>query len=197
MGATGSTHVGGPDWDALFSIAQAQGGCFSTRQAAEAGYSPQLLHTHLGNGRVKRVRRGIYRLVHFPSCEYEDLIVLWLWTEQMGVFSHETALALHDLSDVLPSRVHMTVPARWQRRRLRIPAGLVLHHADIRDVDRTEVSVVPVTAPLRSLRDAIEASVPHDLVRQAVFQARRRGLISGQEGAELNAALDRASERAP
>jgi predicted transcriptional regulator of viral defense system len=196
MGTTRPIHAGGPNWDTLFSVAQAQGGYFTTRQAAEAGYSPQLLHTYLGNGRIKRVRRGIYRLVHFPSSEYEDLIVLWLWTEQVGVFSHETALALHDLSDVLPSRVHVTIPACWRRRRLRIPAGLVLHYADISEGDRAEVSAVSVTVPLRTLRDAIDANVPHDLVRQAVLQARRRGLISDQEGAALNAALDRASGRA-
>ncbi len=83
-----------------------------------------------------RVRRGIYRLVHFPASEHEDLVVLWLWAEQAGVFSHETALALHDLSDALPGKVHLTVPASWRRRRLRVPAGLVLHFADVGDVDR-------------------------------------------------------------
>ena len=32
-----------PDWNALFEVAQAQAGHFTTRQAAAAGYSPQLL----------------------------------------------------------------------------------------------------------------------------------------------------------
>ena len=32
-----------PDWDHLFEIAAAQDGLFTTKQAAEAGYSPQLL----------------------------------------------------------------------------------------------------------------------------------------------------------
>ena len=140
-------------------------------QAARAGYSPQLLAKYLGNGRVVRVRRGIYRLVHFPASEHEDLVRLWLWAEQAGVFSHETALALHDLSDVLPAKVHMTTPANWQRRRLRVPAGLVLHYADIPDVERTWLSAVPVTTPTRTLRDCIAANVSPELVRQAVLQA--------------------------
>lgn len=194
MGTIGSTQATSPDWDALFGLAQAQGGYFMTRQAAAAGYSPQLLRTYLGNGRVVRVRRGIYRLVHFPASEHEDLVVLWLWAEQAGVFSHQTALALHDLSDVLPAEVHMTIPASWRRRRLRVPAGLVLHHADIGDVDRAAVSAVPVTTPNRTLRDCVEANVAPGLVRQAVLQARRRGLISKEDSSELDAALDRASE---
>ncbi len=44
------------------------------------------------------MRRGVYRLVHFPVGDHEDLTAVWLWSEREGVFSHETALALHDLS---------------------------------------------------------------------------------------------------
>ena len=92
-------------------MAVGQEGHFTTKQAALAGYSPQLLLKYLRNGRITRVRRGVYRMVHFPAGEHEDLATLWLWSEQMGVFSHETALMRHDLSDALPRKVHLTVPA--------------------------------------------------------------------------------------
>jgi len=177
-----------PDWDALFERAQEQAGYFTTRQAAAAGYSPPLL-AYLGSKKVQHIRRGIYRLVHFPAGEHEDLVVLWLWSEKFGVFSHETALALHDLSDALPGKVHLTVPPSWRRRRLRVPAGLVLHFADVGDADRASYSAVPVTAPLRTLRDCIEANVAADLVRQGILQARRRGLVSAKDEARLVAEL--------
>ena len=99
-----------PSWDALFEVASGQEGLFTTVQAADAGYSPQLLQKHLHGGRIQRIRRGVYRLVHFPPGEHEDLAAVWLWSDRAGVFSHETALFLHGLSDVLPSRVHLTVP---------------------------------------------------------------------------------------
>ncbi len=191
----GASHHGGPpDWGALYSVAQSQSGYFTTGQAAVAGYSPQLLRKYIENGRIVRVRRGIYRLVHFPASEHEGLVVAWLWAEQAGVFSHETALALHNLSDVLPAKVHMTLPASWRRRRLRVPTGLVLYYADIDDVDLTGFSAVPITSTRRTLRDCVEANVSPELVRQAVLQARRRGLISEREGAELSAALDSMEE---
>ncbi len=195
--STASTPGNAPDWGALFGVAQAQSGYFTTGQAAEAGYSPQLLQKYLGNGKVARVMRGIYRLVHFPAGEQEELVWLWLWAEQAGVFSHETALALYDLSDILPSIVHMTIPENWRHRRLRVPQGLFLHYADLRATDRAQFSSVPITSPRRTLRDCIEANVFPDLVRQGVLQARRRGLISERDSAEFNAALDRASEATP
>lgn len=182
-----------PDWDALFDVAQAQAGYFTTKQAARAGYSPQLLAYHRDN-RIERVRRGIYRLVHFPASDHEDLVVLWLWSEQEGVFSHETALALHDLSDILPSRVHMTLPARWRGRRLRVPAGLVLHFADIADGNRSSFGAVPVTGPRRTLMDCIETHVEPRLVEQAIRQARRRGLISATDETRLRSELVGAGE---
>ena len=190
MNENSSTHINRPDWDALFATAQGQMGYFTTKQAASAGYSPQLLSKYLENGKVTRVRRGIYRLVHFPASENEDLIILWLWADQVGVFSHETALALHDLSDTLPSKVYLTVPASWRYRRLRVPLGLVLHCADLGAADRGPFSAVPITAPRRTIRDCIEANVSSDLVRQAILQARRRGLISESDEIELNSDLD-------
>ncbi|EQD81076.1 hypothetical protein B1A_00212, partial [mine drainage metagenome] len=57
----------GPTWQALYDIAAAQEGLFTTQQAAVAGYSLPLLAHHQKTGRVARIRRGIYRLVHFPS----------------------------------------------------------------------------------------------------------------------------------
>lgn len=177
-----------PDWDALFDVAQAQAGYFTTKQAARAGYSPQLLAHYLDH-RIERVRRGIYRLVHFPASDHEYLVVLWLWSEQEGVFSHETPLALHDLSDILPSRVHLTLPARWRRRRLRVPTGLVLHFADIGDGDRSSFDAVPVTGAPRTLTDCIETHVEPRLVEQAIRQAGRRGLISATDETRLRSKL--------
>lgn len=63
-----------PNWDRLFETPAAQAGLFTTQQAAEAGYSPQLLVHHIRSGKVVRVQRGIYRLVHFPAGEHEELV---------------------------------------------------------------------------------------------------------------------------
>lgn len=179
-----------PDWDHLFEIAVAQSGLFTTQQAEEAGYSPQLLAHHLGAGRVVRVRRGIYRLVHFPAGEYEDLTEIWLWSDRAGVFSHQTALALHDLSDVLPSRLHLTLPSGWRRRRLRRPEGVVLHYGEVPDAERHWFGPVPATAPLRTLLDCTEAHLPPELLRDAALDALHRGLVVRGELAAVERSLE-------
>jgi predicted transcriptional regulator of viral defense system len=166
-----------PNWDRLFEIAAAQEGYFTTIQASEAGYYPQLLAKHLKSKRIMRVRRGAYRLVHFPAGEHEDLIVIWLWTERVAVFSHETALALHGLSDVLSSKAHATLPNSWKNRRLRVPPGVVLHFADIGHAERTWFGAVPVTTVARTLVDCADDNVAPEFVRDAFEDAADRGFV--------------------
>jgi predicted transcriptional regulator of viral defense system len=109
--------------------------------------------------------------------EHDDLVELWLWSEELGVFSHETALALHGLSDALPSRVHMTVPRAWPRRS-GIPRLLALHTANVPPDERTWVGPVPVTTVARTLRDAVDANIDPDLIAQAIAEGKARKLIA-------------------
>jgi predicted transcriptional regulator of viral defense system len=158
------------------------------RQAASAGYSLQLLAHHVRAGRVMRVRRGVYRLVHFPAGEQEDLVAVWLWSERQGVFSHQTALALHGLSDVLPAKIHLTLPAAWRRRRFRVPPGVLLHHADIPDAERSWYGAVPVTLPRRTLTDCARAHLAPDLLHQAIDQGIARGLLTTSDAVDIGRA---------
>ncbi len=178
-----------PSWDQLYDMASGQQGMFTTQQAAAAGYSPQLLVHHVNSGLAQRVQRKIYRLVHFPPGDHEQLVAAWLWSEQAGVVSHETALSLHDLSDVLPAQIHLTLPTAWRRRRLRVPEGIVLHHADIARVDRVWFGPVPTTGPRRTLEDCARDDLSPDLLQQGARQALRRGLVTLGELGEVVAAL--------
>jgi predicted transcriptional regulator of viral defense system len=170
-----------PDWDILFGIASSQEGYFTTRQAADAGYSTQLLFKHIRAGRAVRTRRGIYRLVHFPAGEHEDLAAAWLWSDRAGIISHHTALALHGLSDLLPGKVHLTLPLLWRKRRFRVPLGIVLHYADVPPEEQTWIGAEPITNPQRTLNDCADAALSPDLLRQATQQAIRRGLVKRDE----------------
>lgn len=178
-----------PDWNRLFETAAGQEGLFTTQQAAEAGYSPQLLVHYVQTGRAVRIHRGIYRLVHFPAGEHEELVTAWLWSERAGVISHQTALALHGLSDAMPAHLHVTLPSAWQRRRFRVPSGVVLHHADVPSEDRAWFGAVPTTNPRRTLRDCAREGISPELLRQAAQQALRRGLVTKSELGDVKRVL--------
>ncbi|WP_426733678.1 type IV toxin-antitoxin system AbiEi family antitoxin domain-containing protein [Myxococcus faecalis] len=170
-----------PDWNALYGVAQVQAGYFSSLQAKEVGFSLPLLQYHLTTGRLERARRGIFRVRHFPPHPLEEFVVLWLWSDRQGVFSHTTALSLCDLSDVLPSRIHLTLPSSWAQSRVKWPEEVVAHFADVPADERVWHDLVPVTTPLRTLRDCGEGGLSGEHYRQALHDAVKRGLVTAKQ----------------
>jgi predicted transcriptional regulator of viral defense system len=182
----------------LFAVAEAQGGFFTAKQAETAGFDRTNHAYHVRSGKWTREYRGIYRLKLYPLPPDSDLIFWSLWSRgrndvPQGVYSHETALRSFDLSDNMPPKLHMTVPAKF-RRGAEIPAILVLHHADLAPADVEEREGFRVTRPMRTILDLVAAGgLSTDLLKQAFDEARNRGLITAREtqSGELPAWLTR------
>jgi predicted transcriptional regulator of viral defense system len=170
----------------LYEIAQSQQGFFTTKQATRAGFAEKTHTYHVKVGNWIREHRGIYRLADFPTAERPDLMLWYLWSQNRqevleGTYSHDTALSLHELSDIMPSKLHMTVPKHF-RRNSRIPGILILHRADLAEGDLQEMQGVRVTRPLRTILDLLQAGqVDPSLIRQAIDEAMRRGLVSRKQ----------------
>jgi len=170
----------------LFEFVEQQQGFFTAKQAKAAGFAENTHPYHVQAGNWIREYRGIYRLVLFPAADRPDLVLWALWSrnrneEVEGVYSHQTALSLYDLSDLNPAKLHMTVPTDF-RRNSEIPGILVLHYADLPDGDVKTVQGFKFTRPLRTILDLIEAgTVEQRFIRQALRQAVDRGLITRQQ----------------
>jgi predicted transcriptional regulator of viral defense system len=165
-----------PDHDALFQTASEQAGYFTTAQATGHGFSPPLITYHARTGRFVRISRGLYRLRDYPPSPREHLIGAWLRVGPQAVVSHESALELFGLSDVIPNTIHLTV-AR-DRRRLVRHAGVTVHTTK-RSLEGFDVTVrdgVRVTAPARTIADVAESGTAPEQVVAAVRQAIDRGL---------------------
>jgi predicted transcriptional regulator of viral defense system len=164
---------------ALHTIASSQAGYFTSQQALAVGYAYPEQHYHVTHGNWERVARGVFRLRDYPLPEREDLIVLSLLShnragEPQAVVSHETALALHELSDANPARIHLTVPPGFRRQ---LPPEVILHRALLRPDDWEEREGYRVTTPLRTLLDIAESPTGWPNLNAAVRDALRRGLV--------------------
>jgi predicted transcriptional regulator of viral defense system len=105
------------------------------------------------------------------------LYVAWLEAGAQAVISHDSALALYDLSDLLPAQVHLTVPRTASRRR----PGFRLHTKRLSPDEVTRYEGLPVTTIERTLVDVTAAGLADEQVRLAIRQAVRRGLITGED----------------
>jgi predicted transcriptional regulator of viral defense system len=168
------------DHDKLYRVAESQAGYFTTRQALAAGMDRSTLRHHARpGGRYERVRRGLYRLRHFPTSQHEHVVAAWLPLRDAGaVVSHESALELYELSDVIPSAIDLSIPRskRGQRQR----PGVRLHTLEPPpgDAEIRTLAGVPVTTPERTILDALQGGAQLEQIELAITQAVDRGLTT-------------------
>jgi predicted transcriptional regulator of viral defense system len=181
----------------LYRIAESQSGYFTTKQATALGYPSNKRIYHVRVGNWIREHRGIYRLARYPEPERSDLILWWLWSRDRsdhptGVFSHQTALSLHDLTDVNPAKLDLTVPTNF-RRGVSTPKVLRLHYDDVPLEDRETLHGVPVTNAMRTILDMWkEESLPKSVLREAFRDAMKQGNITKTQVARIQKDDERA-----
>lgn len=181
-----------PDHPGLFDVAAEQAGYFTTGQARAQGFSAPLLTHHVKAGRFIRVSRGVYRLRDYPSAPREELMAAWLRLAPDAAVSHQSALDLFGLSDLIPDAIHLSVPRA--RRRLARQHGVRVH-TTTNQLDGAEVVTragLRVTSPARSIIDVAEAGAAPEQVQAAIRQAIGQGLTTPRE---LQAASSSASAR--
>ncbi len=177
------------DLRGLESLALAQGGYFDRRSAARYGISGPLLSYHARTGRFERVAPGVYRLHVAPVDPRDELFLAWVWSNHRGAISHESALALYGLSDVMPSRIHLTVPPDFRRQRL---PGFHLHRSRLRADEVVVHEGICVTVPSRAIVESASDGTDPEQIQTTVRQALDRGLVNPEQ---LSAAARRPGYR--
>ncbi len=100
----------------LQSLAAKNGGIIVTKAASDAGFSRQALAKLCIDGVLQRVARGQYILAD----EMQDELLSIAKRSTNLIFSHETALFLHGISDRTPFEHSVTVPSN------RVPSKAIL-----------------------------------------------------------------------
>jgi predicted transcriptional regulator of viral defense system len=92
-----------------------------------------------------------------------------------AVVSHESALELHSLSDMIPRAVHLSLPHAKRGQRSR--PGVRLHTLG-RPLTPAEIRTrhgVPTTSPERSIVDSLQAGTRPEQIELAITEALERG----------------------
>lgn len=158
----------------LEALALSQGGYFDRRDAHQHGIGDDLLSYHVGTGRFERLFPGVFRLQIAPIARHDDLLLAWVWSNYRATISHESALALYSLSDVMPGRVQVTVPPAFRRQ----TDLFDLYRAQLRKDEITTYEGLPVTSPARSIIDAAATGTGPEQIQLAIEQAVERALAS-------------------
>lgn len=173
----------------LFEVALDQYGYVTTADAHELDIPVVELGKLAHRGRLERVAYGIYRFPELPIGEYGPYLLATLWADRRGVLSHQTVLALHELGDVNPTSIHLTVPVGYRPRR-QGGQRYTVHHQELGDTDLDWFEGIRTVTPRVAIAQCISGGTPTYLTRQATESARDHGLLTASERDHLEALLE-------
>lgn len=169
-------------WQNLLERAAESHGYFTTADAAEEGISWRALTGRLKGGHIDRLERGLYRLPHWPADPNDELYALQALAP-FGTFSHETALNLLGLSDIIPSTIHFTIP---ESSRLGSRPGIRLHRSrHSADRDRALRDGLWISTARRALLDSARIGSDPDQLIGAAREAKERAMLTTDDIAKL------------
>lgn len=102
-------------FEQLNQLIKEHGGTIQTFQVLEAGISKPVFYTYVKEKGLEQAAHGVYVA---PNTWTDAMYLLHLRCEQ-AVFSHETALFFHDLTDREPIRYSVTVRTGYNPSRLK------------------------------------------------------------------------------
>ena len=125
--------------DNLQSILTKNGGTVTTAQANEVGISNERLRLLVKSGELERVSFGVY----ISPDEFADKMYAAQLRRTKIIYSHETALFLHDLTDRDPISYTVTVPTGYNATRLREAGFMVFTiKRELHEVGVTQLSTM-------------------------------------------------------
>lgn len=165
----------------LEELAQLSGGTFRAGDAAKAGVHPRDLYALRDEGLLVELSRGVYRLAEAEMNPYLDLMAVSRRSPH-GAICLNSALSFWDLTDEVPSEVHLAVPRGTHRPIIDYPPVRVhVFAASTFDLGRERVRLdsgekVYVYSPERSVVDAmrLRGQVGTDIAYEALRRYLRR-----------------------
>jgi len=131
----------------------------TNKEAEDLGYSRHNLSELTKSGQLERLRPGLYQL----KGKVIDDFVLISSNSNRIIFSQQTALYLHDLSDRIPNVFHISVPQGYNASHIKKRyEDLQVHYVkkDLYELGRTEIrspqgNLIPVYDIERTICDII------------------------------------------
>ena len=168
----------------LFKGSGERRGYFTTAEAHKHGLSRRALVHRAQRGELEHVGHGLWRLSLWPAGPTDELYAIQALAP-FGTFSHDTALSLLGLGDLIPSEIHLTIP---ESSRLASRPGIRFHRSrHAATTDRLLRDGLWISAPARALLDAARTGGDPDHLRTAAREARGRGLLNSADLERLRA----------
>lgn len=165
-------------FDQLDQLMKEHGGTIQTAQVVEAGINKPAFYAYVKEKELEQAAHGVYVS---PDAWTDAMYLLHLRCAQ-AVFSHETALFFHDLTDREPLKYSVTVKTGYNPSRLREDGFQVytvkkeLHEVGVATMETSFGHPVPVYDMERTICDLLRSrrNIEMQVFQDALKQYARR-----------------------
>lgn len=166
----------------LIELAMRQGGYFTAKQALKFGYSYRAQNYYVEAKQWLKEDRALYRFNFLPFSKEDELIKACFWSRDkkdipQAVISHESALSVHGIGEIISDKVNLTVPKSFRKK---APRKYLIHKADLINKEVEKRDSFKVTNVVKTIIDMTENIDPEQL-KKTVEDAYKKGLISQHE----------------
>jgi len=169
----------------IHQILQDQHGTLLTSDLARFNIPRTYLAILERNGEIERVSRGVYQ----ASISIEDELLSFQSRHKASIYSHETALYLHDLADRTPLFYSISVPSGYHSAALK-KSGCKVFYVQRNLLDVGVISMnsphgneIRVTGLERTICDAIRSRNQMDM--QLVYDALKHYVMKSDRNIDL------------
>ena len=174
-----------PPLERMRTILESQNGTLLTTDLAKFNIPRTYLSILERNGEIERVSRGVYQ----AKDAIKDELFSIQATCRSAVYSHETALYLHDLTDRSPLRYSLTVPVGYHSSSL-IQGGYKIFYVNRSVFDLGVITLksphgnpIRVTNLERTICDVLRSRNQMDM--QIVYEALKRYVKRNEKDIDL------------
>jgi hypothetical protein len=104
----------GKYWASIIEVAADNGGYVTPVLVAPFGVPAIELRKMVARNVLTSAAHGVYRVPSLPVDTYDEFVLARLWAKGRGVVSHDSALLVHELCDINPTKVQITIPRGYR-----------------------------------------------------------------------------------
>ena len=166
----------------LIELAISQGGYFTTKQALKLGYSYRAQNYYLETQQWLKEDRALYRFSFLPFSKEDEFIKASFWSRDkkdipQAVISHESALLVHQVGEIIPDKISFTVPKSFRKKS---PRKYLIYKADLVNKEFEKRDSFKVTNVIKTIIDLAERIDPEQL-KKIIEDAYKKGLVNQHE----------------
>lgn len=166
----------------LIELAISQGGYFTAKQALRFGYSYRAQNYYVETKQWLKEDRALYRFSFLPFSKEDELIKACFWSRDkkdipQAVISHESALSVHGVGEIIPGKINLTVPKSFRKAPLK---KYLIYKADLGNKEVEKRDSFKLTNVVKTIIDLTE-KIDSEQLKKIVEDAYKKGLISQHE----------------